>query len=290
MEPVLSEGRRLTLGWLGTMRTLSVLALISAVMVTGCRRDFAEVCRDDRDNDGDGLFDEGCLETGIGEICANFIDDDEDGVVDCMDADCFAETFCQTEVADECFDGFDNDLDGLTDCDDDDCSLLTDCTGGARWTLWGEATVTDGQYTGRKVLEVRVADTDAGMFNLGDILCASQWEHNGFEASGCTDCEFAFDLTSSSSYTESGPYCSYWRDFRNPDSQDYYGVGSGSNAFPAGLGYNPAYDGGGTVFPALMFEYGYGGWRALPSRTEFTWDEDTGEFWWSLLWAYDYYR
>lgn len=262
-------------------------ALLSVFLVA-CLPDTLEVCEDGVDNDRDLFVDEGCPGNLSTEICANFVDDDADGAIDCEDVDCFTQTFCQTELDDECFDGFDNDLDGLTDCDDPECELLTECTGGARWTVWGDAELTDTTWTGTRVLDVRVADTDAGQFQLGDLLCQTTWTQTSTSvATNCTGCDFAYFLQASGPTSQSGPYCTYWTNFTNPDSGYYYGVGN----FPSGLGYHPAYDSGGTVFPAVMFSYaGNFGWYALPSRAEFELDEESGEFHWELLWAYDYYR
>ncbi|TNE89575.1 MAG: hypothetical protein EP330_10890 [Deltaproteobacteria bacterium] len=267
------------------MRTaLLTLSLFSVA----CGPEVLEVCRDRVDNDGDTFVDEDCPESGGPEICVNFIDDDRDGVIDCEDADCFTMPYCHTETGDDCFDNFDNDLDGLTDCEDPDCDEELACTGGAMWTVWGDAEITATNYTGTRVLEVIVGDNDGGQFEIGDLLCETTWDHFSTSvASNCDGCDFAFYLSASTGFAQTGPYCNYWQAFTNPDSGRYYGVGS----FPNGLGYNPAYDSGGTVFPALMFSYtGSIGWYALPSRAEFDWDEQSGEFHWELLWAYDYYR
>jgi hypothetical protein len=47
------------------------------------------------------------------EDCSNRIDDDDDGLVDCDDPDCFCPEICD--------DGIDNDDNGLTDCAEPDC-------------------------------------------------------------------------------------------------------------------------------------------------------------------------
>lgn len=268
------------------MRLFAIAAV--SFLLAGCGPEVLEVCRDRVDNDGDQIIDEDCPETLGPEICVNFIDDDNDGVVDCEDADCFTMPYCHTETDDECFDEFDNDLDGLIDCQDPDCQEALACTGGAKWTVKGDGVISGNSYTGVRQLEVVVGDNDGGQFAVGDLLCRTEWDHYSTSAaSNCVGCDFAFTLSTGVGYTQEGPYCNYWQGFTNPDSGLYYGVGS----FPAGLGYNPAYDSGGTVFPALMFTYGFGGgWYALPSRAEFEWNEGTGEFHWELLWAYDYYR
>jgi len=59
--------------------------------------------------------------------CANGIDDDGDGLIDCFDNDCATSPLCQNRE-NNCADGLDNDGDGLPDCLDDDCKGLSpDC-------------------------------------------------------------------------------------------------------------------------------------------------------------------
>ncbi|MBI5508064.1 MAG: hypothetical protein HY903_04855 [Deltaproteobacteria bacterium] len=64
---------------------------------------------------------------GLTEICDNHIDDDSDGVVDCVDVDCRDLVLCQG-VVEDCSDGLDNDLDGLPDCADPDCAVNPLCS------------------------------------------------------------------------------------------------------------------------------------------------------------------
>ncbi len=68
--------------------------------------------------------------------CANGIDDDGDGQIDCFDSDCATSSLCQNRES-NCSDGLDNDGDGLPDCLDDDCRgvspscpIETDCNNG----------------------------------------------------------------------------------------------------------------------------------------------------------------
>ncbi|MGB3586525.1 MAG: VCBS repeat-containing protein, partial [Tunicatimonas sp.] len=59
--------------------------------------------------------------------CANGIDDDGDGQIDCFDSDCATSSLCQNRES-NCTDGLDNDGDGLPDCLDDDCrGVSPDC-------------------------------------------------------------------------------------------------------------------------------------------------------------------
>ncbi len=54
------------------------------------------------------------------EDCADGVDNDFDGDVDCSDSDCFGVAPCDVEAL--CDDGLDNDGDGSVDCDDLDCA------------------------------------------------------------------------------------------------------------------------------------------------------------------------
>ncbi len=54
--------------------------------------------------------------------CFDGIDDDNDGRIDCADADC-----SRIGCPELCADGLDNDADGDVDCDDTDCQASADC-------------------------------------------------------------------------------------------------------------------------------------------------------------------
>ena len=67
--------------------------------------------------------------------CSNGYDDDNDGLVDCLDPDCIRRNFCGEIVPllppsgsettlEECTDGVDNDLDGQFDCGDRGCQAI----------------------------------------------------------------------------------------------------------------------------------------------------------------------
>ncbi|MCX6779064.1 MAG: hypothetical protein NTU97_02440, partial [Candidatus Magasanikbacteria bacterium] len=58
--------------------------------------------------------------------CAGGVDNDDDGLVDCADPDCFADSNC-TAKREVCIGGVDEDLDGKTDCADPDCRFDNNC-------------------------------------------------------------------------------------------------------------------------------------------------------------------
>ena len=71
--------------------------------------------------------------------CSDGKDDDGDTVLDCADADCFADPVCKPDGSSEnterrCSDWVDNDKDGQTDCDDSECTLagVKVCKGSAQ--------------------------------------------------------------------------------------------------------------------------------------------------------------
>jgi hypothetical protein len=94
-----------------------------------------ENCANGIDDDGDGLVDckdpdcanhPSCRTTPV-EDCENGLDDDGDGFVDCQDLDCANHPSCAT-TPEICDNGFDDDGDGLTDCNDPECFNHPDCT------------------------------------------------------------------------------------------------------------------------------------------------------------------
>jgi hypothetical protein len=61
------------------------------------------------------------------QACANGIDDDADGLVDCSDSDCALQTVCGGGGEGDCTNGIDDDQDGRVDCADPDCIGLAIC-------------------------------------------------------------------------------------------------------------------------------------------------------------------
>jgi len=66
-----------------------------------------------------GVFDSGLVEPSFTEeqVCDNGLDDDQDGLIDCADDDCFGRLGCT-----QCSDGIDNDGDELIDLADPGCN------------------------------------------------------------------------------------------------------------------------------------------------------------------------
>jgi len=97
----------------------------------------AENCANGVDDDGDGAID--CADPDcasdpacLAEDCSNGVDDDGDGAIDCADPDCASDPAC---LAEDCANGVDDDGDGAIDCADPDCAsdpacLAEDCSNG----------------------------------------------------------------------------------------------------------------------------------------------------------------
>ena len=105
-------------------------------------------CADGIDNEGDGLIDcddpdcasaPECVDCIAYECdCADGIDNDGDGQIDCNDSDCASASECVdcTLYECDCADGMDNDGDGQIDCDDSDCASSPSCSGGTGGTIF----------------------------------------------------------------------------------------------------------------------------------------------------------
>ena len=93
-----------------------------------------EECANGVDDDYDGRVD--CSDPDCGddpacqipdEDCTNGLDDDQDGDADCDDADCAEVPACVPPPPENCNNGLDDDQDGAMDCDDSDCTLEVIC-------------------------------------------------------------------------------------------------------------------------------------------------------------------
>lgn len=62
------------------------------------------------------------------EQCTNGIDDDNNGLVDCMDAGCGGAAACNADWPEDCRNGRDDDGDGFVDCVDADCDRDSQCS------------------------------------------------------------------------------------------------------------------------------------------------------------------
>ena len=91
---------------------------------TICDEDDTCASGDDRiDTDGDGTPD-AC--EGV-ELCANGLDDDGNGLVDCFDSACAADVACAIVTREVCNNLIDDDRNGLTDCADPFCATEPGC-------------------------------------------------------------------------------------------------------------------------------------------------------------------
>jgi hypothetical protein len=104
-------------------------AIALAVCVPSCSEDKpeggGENCADRMDNDGDGkvdCVDEDCADNEVcqnnPEFCSDGLDNDGDGMVDCVDTDCAGNAAC----SEDCGNGVDDNGDGKVDCDDPECN------------------------------------------------------------------------------------------------------------------------------------------------------------------------
>jgi hypothetical protein len=103
----------------------------SSDVVCGTR----EICGNGIDDDCNGLAD--CLDSACKnlptcidhkkEICNNGVDDDGNGLIDCKDPACFGDPACFVRGHEICNNGLDDDDDGLVDCKDPDCFADPTC-------------------------------------------------------------------------------------------------------------------------------------------------------------------
>jgi hypothetical protein len=141
--------------------------------------------------------------------CSDRIDNDNDSVVDCADADCFDKPVCQPKGQLEstdllCSDWIDNDGDGQMDCDDMDCqgAGISACRGSWR----GSESGLKGK-TARKV-QMEAPSLDEGVSveeligKLGDrdgerndYMCSDGVDNDGDGRTDCADFGCRFDRT-----------------------------------------------------------------------------------------------
>ena len=111
-----------------------------------------------------------CLEKN----CADSIDDDHDGDMDCFDSDCSTSTQCAET---DCFDGLDNDGDGNTDCTDSECYADSACQ------IYGF----DGTYAMDVTISTGNASVDDCIGTLSVTLTTDGYNHADMAGTGtCT--------------------------------------------------------------------------------------------------------
>jgi hypothetical protein len=135
------------------------------------RGDAEEDCTNWVDDDDNGLVDcddPACALTNacVEQSCQNGVDDDRDAAVDCDDADCSEDPACaEPEV---CDDGVDNDGDGCLDSADDDCGgVETSCSDGDDDDCDGAADCADSDCVGDPACVVEEG-------RCGDGVCDGQ--------------------------------------------------------------------------------------------------------------------
>ena len=157
------------------MRQFIILALCFA----GCSIQsdvpiLVEECANLVDDDLDGLMD--CADPDCGgicpEICTDSIDNDGDGLIDCADEDCDASP--QTTCMEVCDDGRDNDGDGSIDCMDQDCLFNALCP-----EICDDGEDNDGDGS------VDCADEDCAGYECGEV-CGDGIDNDG---DGLVDCD-----------------------------------------------------------------------------------------------------
>ena len=125
-----------------------------------------EDCTNGIDDDADGLAD--CLDADCypnedcPENCGNMADDDDDGFVDCEDPDCQPDQACP-EICDN---GVDDDDDGYVDCIDYDCRSLSVC----------DEICNDG-----------IDNNGNGSVDCDDYRCEDAWECGETQEGSCSD-------------------------------------------------------------------------------------------------------
>jgi type II secretory pathway pseudopilin PulG len=154
------------------------MGLLWVVAAGGCGDDDSgdnnntatEICANTMDDDGDGLVDcndPDCLnnpacQSETETLCDDGLDNDADGMADCLDADCQSDPACQSQTETVCDDGLDDDGDGDIDCADADCAGETYCE--ATETTCDDVFDNDGDG------DVDCADSDCS----GDAACAEE--------------------------------------------------------------------------------------------------------------------
>jgi len=222
-------------------------------------------------------------------------DDTEDIVVVDEDGD-------GTPAADDCDDSdptsypgaIDVPEDGIDqDCDGADSEVEGPEPGTEYWSFGGDATVdtTAGTYAGTTWMR-DAASGESEVLEAGTVLCQYDWLTTGTvavtPAAACDDCDFVFTLATDTVSSKTGDFCAQWYS-EDWDTLDEVFV----------LGYNPAFDDGLGLFPALMMydDGSYAGtdpyWYGIPAGEDDTVSFDGTAFSWSFVagtYAFYYYE
>ncbi len=144
------------------------------------------------DNDGDGFVDCDDLNDCAGShpmcapqaetLCANNLDDDMDGEMNCDDADCASDPACAQPGVENCELFGDEELDGFADCDDDECDSHWSCqSGGSSCGSGGAVDCSNANCTGHPTCAGGVED------------CSNLQDDDGDGAPDCADADCAAD-------------------------------------------------------------------------------------------------
>lgn len=153
---------------------------------------YLEVCGDGVDNDDDGLAD--CVDPdcapGCLEDCTDGVDNDLDYDADCDDPQCTP--LCQ----ERCYDGVDHDGDHLVGCADPDCAgrCAERCQNGGDDDLDGRIDCADSACSCAEVCDNGLDDDRNGATDCADAACGNACGEvcgNGADddADGLVDCE-----------------------------------------------------------------------------------------------------
>lgn len=156
-------------------------------------------CSDGEDNDDDGDVD--CADADCKGLlicaevtaatCDDGLDNDEDGAIDCDDFDCAGVSSCEapTEVtAADCQDDLDNDGDGNADCDDADCLGFVFCVAGSPETESDAIRCDDGEDNDNDGKTDCADDACAGFVFCGEasaVQCLDGIDNNDNGAADC---------------------------------------------------------------------------------------------------------
>ncbi|MEQ8280240.1 MAG: hypothetical protein RKU31_41605 [Deltaproteobacteria bacterium] len=141
--------------------------------------------------------------------CSDRIDEDQDTVTDCADADCYDDPVCKTAGGLEnsdvlCSDAIDNDGDGAVDCEDADCesAAVKVCQGSWEGPLGGTGIASTGGNTGEQPLpELAPGQSLEDLIGTGgdvdgernDFVCSDGLDNDGDGAIDCADIGCRFD-------------------------------------------------------------------------------------------------